>query len=291
MTPSKVPMPQAPFVDPSTGYLTRVGNNYLNNLTLNVNGAAAGSVTTALGSGLAGGGVVADGISLIIAPNGVSNAMIRQSAGYSVIGRGAGSTGNVADITATADDRVLARIGGVLAFYDLSLIPATVADGNYGDIAVSGSGAVWTVDNNVVTNAKLAQVATATFKGRTTAGTGNAEDLTATQATALLNAFSSTLKGLVPPSGGGTASYLRADGTWTAAITPTSVTASAQVSAATYLKSTAKTVAALTAAGAAGAGARDCVTDALGPSFGAAVVGGGAVTVPVYSTGAVWNVG
>lgn len=34
--------------------------------------------------------------------------------------------------------------------------------------------------------------------------------------TALLNAFTSGLKGLVPPSGGGTSNFLRADGTWAA---------------------------------------------------------------------------
>lgn len=37
-----------------------------------------------------------------------------------------------------------------------------------------------------VTNAKLAEVATATIKGRTTAGTGNPEDLTAAQAAAIV---------------------------------------------------------------------------------------------------------
>ena len=43
------------------------------------------------------------------------------------------------------------------------------------------------LDAGAVTNAKLADVATATIKGRTTAGTGDVEDLTATQARALLN--------------------------------------------------------------------------------------------------------
>lgn len=38
--------------------------------------------------------------------------------------------------------------------------------------------------------------------------------LTGTQATALLNNFTSGLKGLVPLSGGGTSNYLRADGSW-----------------------------------------------------------------------------
>jgi len=73
-----------------------------------------------------------------------------------------------------------------------------------------------TIANDVVTNAKLANVATATFKGRTTAGTGDPEDLTATQATALLNTFTSGAKGLAPASGGGTTNFLRADGTWVA---------------------------------------------------------------------------
>jgi len=72
------------------------------------------------------------------------------------------------------------------------------------------------VADDSVTNAKLSNVATATFKGRTTSGTGDPEDLTATQATALLNTFTTSLKGLAPASGGGTSNYLRADGTWAA---------------------------------------------------------------------------
>lgn len=91
-----------------------------------------------------------------------------------------------------------------------------ISDGDKGDITVSGSGTVWTIDNAVVTDAKLANVATATFKGRTTAGTGSPENLTTAQATALLDTFTSTLKGLAPASGGGTTNFLRADGTWAA---------------------------------------------------------------------------
>lgn len=92
-----------------------------------------------------------------------------------------------------------------------------------GDVTGSGSGSfATTIATGVVTNAKLADVATATFKGRTTAGTGVPEDLTVTQATALLNAMvgdsgSGGTKGLAPaPASGDTAAgkFLKADGTW-----------------------------------------------------------------------------
>jgi hypothetical protein len=62
-----------------------------------------------------------------------------------------------------------------------------VTDGDKGDVVVSASGATWTVDAGVVTNAKLATVATATLKGRSTAGTGAVEDLSAAAARTLLN--------------------------------------------------------------------------------------------------------
>src|SRR5688572_30652167 len=56
-------------------------------------------------------------------------------------------------------------------------------------------------------------ISAATFLGRLT-GTGPAIELTATEATSLLDIFTSTDKGLVPFSGGGTTNFLRADGTW-----------------------------------------------------------------------------
>lgn len=69
-----------------------------------------------------------------------------------------------------------------------------------------------------VDNTQLSDMAETTIKGREVGvGTGAPEDLTATQATAILNAFTSALKGLAPASGGGTANFLRADGSWAAA--------------------------------------------------------------------------
>ena len=51
------------------------------------------------------------------------------------------------------------------------------------------------------------------------------------------------------------------------------------------------TVATLPSAVTSGAGARAFVTNALTPTFGSAVVGGGAVATPVYSDGTNWIVG
>jgi hypothetical protein len=86
-----------------------------------------------------------------------------------------------------------------------------------GDVTGSGTGSFSaTIANDAVTNAKLANVSTATIKGRVSASTGDPEDLTGTQATTLLDTFTSSLKGLAPSSGGGTTNFLRADGTWAA---------------------------------------------------------------------------
>ena len=51
------------------------------------------------------------------------------------------------------------------------------------------------------------------------------------------------------------------------------------------------TVATLPSAVTSGKGARSFVTDALAPTFGTTVVGGGAVAIPVYSDGTNWKVG
>jgi hypothetical protein len=73
------------------------------------------------------------------------------------------------------------------------------------------------VADDSITYAKLQNIsATSRLLGRITGGAGNAEELTGTQVTTLLDAFTSVLKGLVPASGGGTTNFLRADGTFAA---------------------------------------------------------------------------
>lgn len=79
-----------------------------------------------------------------------------------------------------------------------------------------------TVPDASFSNAKLANMATSTIKGRVTAGTGAPEDLTGAQATTILSTFtgdsgSGGVKGLVPaPASGDSADhkYLMANGLW-----------------------------------------------------------------------------
>lgn len=87
-------------------------------------------------------------------------------------------------------------------------------------VQVSGAGSI---ANDSVTNAKLANMAQSTIKGRAAgAGTGDPTDLTATQATAILNAVvgdsgSGGTRGLVPAPGAGDSAagkFLKADGTF-----------------------------------------------------------------------------
>jgi hypothetical protein len=93
-----------------------------------------------------------------------------------------------------------------------------------GDVTISNAG-VTAIGANKVANSQLAQMAQSTFKGRAAAaGTGDPVDLTATQATAILNNMvgdsgSGGTKGLVPAPASGDAAaskFLKADGTWAA---------------------------------------------------------------------------
>jgi len=92
-----------------------------------------------------------------LAANAVSNAKFRQSAGLSLVGRSANSTGDVADITGT--DGQVARVSGAIL--------------GFGTIATAGLGA------NVVDDTKLRQGGALTVIGRSANSTGNVADIAA----------------------------------------------------------------------------------------------------------------
>lgn len=73
-----------------------------------------------------------------------------------------------ASITVDAKGRITSASSGV---------GPAVVDGDKGDITVSGSGATWTIDNDVVTYAKLQNVTSARLLGRSSAGAGDAEEI------------------------------------------------------------------------------------------------------------------
>jgi hypothetical protein len=76
----------------------------------------------------------------------------------------------------------LLRWNGTLGVWQNATL-GTILDGDKGDITVSGSGATWTIDNGVVTYAKIQNVtATDRLLGRSTAGAGSVQEITCTAA-------------------------------------------------------------------------------------------------------------
>jgi len=81
----------------------------------------------------------------------------------------------------SSDDQTGVNVGGALT------------DGDKGDISVSGGGDTWTIDTNAVTLTKLAQISSGSFLGRSTAGTGNVEEIGSTGSGNVVRATSATL--------------------------------------------------------------------------------------------------
>ncbi len=127
---------------------------------------------------------------------GISDAFILDRANHT----GTQGSATISDFAEAVDDRVATMLTAganiTLTYNDASNTltisssggggGGTLADGSYGDVTVSGTGTVITINNATVTLAKMANVATGTILGRTTAGSGSPEALTPAQARTVL---------------------------------------------------------------------------------------------------------
>lgn len=173
------------------------GTNTGDQTSVSGNAGTATALATSRNFSISGGGITASTVGF----NGTAAVVLNASvdAGHITLTRMA----NVA--TATVFYRKTAGTGApevqTLATLktDLGLTGTNSGDQTItltGDVTGSGTGSfAVTVGANKVTLAQMAQVATATFLGRTTAGTGDVEALTATQATAMLNDATGALPG------------------------------------------------------------------------------------------------
>jgi hypothetical protein len=166
-----------------SSFTARTGLNFLN-----------GTGITASGVDDAGGNETE--VTFSLASNGVTNTIANDMPALTVKANATNATADPQDVAASADDTVFRRTSTTL---------------NWGQLTVGmAPNDLWTYAKiqNVVNNNR--------FLGRISGAGGDIEELTGTQATTLLDVFTSALKGLAPASGGGTTNFLRADGTWAA---------------------------------------------------------------------------
>lgn len=113
-------------------------------------------------------------------------------------------SGNAGTATALQTSRNFSISGG-------GITAVTVGFTGTANVVLSAS-----VDAGHITLVRMANLAANSFIGNNTGIAATPLALTGSQATALLDTFTFSAKGLAPASGGGTTNFLRADGTWAA---------------------------------------------------------------------------
>lgn len=218
-------------VMPSISLAARESFEYLDSVGFRVFDANGQAKITGLVSGGGGGGGITDGDKGDITVSGtgtvwtidsaaVGNSKLANMPATTFKGNATGGSAAPADLTPAQATTMIAGVsgGGTTNFLRAdgtwaAPVSGGVSDGDKGDITVSASGTVWSIDASTISNAKLANMPALTVKGNNTGGATTPLDLTTAQLTAMLVVFGG-LQGAVPPSPGGTAAYLRADATW-----------------------------------------------------------------------------
>lgn len=86
-----------------------------------------------------------------------------------LLGRSTAGTGDIEELS----------VGTGLTLSSGTLTANGLADADYGDVVVSGSGTTWTVDNNVISDSKLRDSVSLSVMGRSTNSTGDPGDIVA----------------------------------------------------------------------------------------------------------------
>jgi hypothetical protein len=171
----------------------------------------------------------------MLANNAVTYAKMQQvSATSRVLGRVTSGAGNVEEITpaqltalinqfsSTLPGAAPASGGGSTNFLRAdgtwAAPPGNVTSifGRSGVVVAAANDYSFSQLSGQATLAQLPSIANSTVLGNVSGSSAVPVALTATQLTTLINAFSSSLPGAAPASGGGTTNYLRADGSWAA---------------------------------------------------------------------------
>ena len=183
----------------------------------NVNVGGVGVFKQKTGVDLEFRGVNAASAKITVTLDAVNNEIDIDAANASTTQAGAVELATQAEVDGLTDTTraiVPATLAGSTLASDVTANNAKVTNATHSG-EVTGATAL-TITANAVTNAKLAQMPTITLKGNNTGAPADPLDLTGAQATAMLDLFTSALRGLVPGSGGGTSNFLRADGAWAA---------------------------------------------------------------------------